>query len=71
MEASHVERIFDDLRDYISRTDIDIGEEIIRVTVSIGLCMDQMGSLEEMINQSDKMLYDAKNKGRNRVSFLK
>jgi diguanylate cyclase (GGDEF)-like protein len=71
MEKDHVFRIFDNLRKYISQTDINIGYDTIKVSVSIGLCLDPLVSLDAMINQADKMLYRAKESGRNRVLYSK
>jgi len=36
-------------------------------TISIGVCTKLMDSLDDMIKEADKMLYIAKNEGRNRV----
>lgn len=44
-------------------------EQYIKFTVSIGLVMNTEDPIEEMINQADMMLYNAKNDGRNRVVF--
>jgi len=71
MEPDHVYRIFDDLREYISKTDIDIGNDTIRVTVSMGMCLNPMKSIDEMVNLADDMLYEAKESGRNKISIAK
>lgn len=43
-------------------------EPELKVTISLGLCDDtQMSSIESMIRQADKRLYEAKRNGRNRV----
>jgi len=44
-------------------------ETYLKFTVSIGLVMNSEDSLEEIINQADMMLYNAKNDGRNKVIF--
>jgi len=44
----------------------DKGEEI-RFTISIGVAMSGEGDIEELLNQSDLMLYKAKHEGRNLV----
>jgi diguanylate cyclase (GGDEF)-like protein len=59
--------IFDDLRKMIEQSEIKIDDNTIRVTVSIGICTKLKNSLEEMINEADMMLYEAKKQGRNRV----
>lgn len=42
-------------------------DEVIRLTVSIGLAVESGTSLEAMINCADALLYQAKDSGRNRV----
>lgn len=42
----------------------------LHVTVSIGVTFNDVGSLEEMVNQADKALYLAKKNGRNRVEVV-
>ena len=44
-------------------------ETYLKFTVSIGLVMNSDDSLEEIINQADMMLYNAKNDGRNKLVF--
>jgi diguanylate cyclase (GGDEF)-like protein len=59
---------FDSLRKKISLLSINIDEQTkISFTVSIGIATTCNGSLEEMINKSDKHLYKAKKLGRNKV----
>jgi len=61
-------KFFDSLRERISMLPIMIEEEWkINFTVSIGVCTDYHDSLEIMVKESDKLLYEAKNNGRNRV----
>ncbi|MEA1982456.1 MAG: diguanylate cyclase [Campylobacterota bacterium] len=44
-------------------------ETYIKFTISIGVVMNSEESIEEIINQADMMLYNAKNDGRNKVVF--
>ena len=67
MEPDYAELIFEELRKKIEETEVASGTENIKVTVSIGVCTKQMDSLDEMIKFADKMLYKAKESGRNRV----
>jgi diguanylate cyclase (GGDEF)-like protein len=67
MDRNQVPRIFDGLRKSIEELDIVVGGTAIPITVSIGVCQGPSGELEDMLNQADKLLYDAKNTGRNRV----
>jgi len=61
-------KFFEVLRKKINALKIKISaEKEISFTVSIGVVTDYYTSLEEMIVQSDKHLYEAKNSGRNRI----
>ncbi len=60
--------IFDKLRKQVAKAEFKAGEKTIPVTVSIGLCQEIQGSLEEMIKAADEALYAAKREGRNRVA---
>lgn len=57
------------LRELIGSTKIDIHEELITVTISIGIALKEktMETEEQLIKTADKALYGAKNAGRNRV----
>ena len=57
------------LRQLIEDSQIMVDQQLIRFTISIGICCLHTGieSLEGMINEADKALYKAKNTGRNRV----
>ncbi len=66
--ADAPEELFERLRRRIAALDIALGEdETIRLTVSIGVCGAAADSLEGLINAADRALYEAKQKGRNRV----
>ena len=67
MDSSQVFKIFDGLREDIQNTEIRIDDLHIRVTVSIGVCLELLDSLDAMIKKADTLLYEAKRKGRNRV----
>jgi diguanylate cyclase (GGDEF)-like protein len=67
MNPEHILRIFDDVKKIIEQSEITIDEHAIHITVSIGICTKLKDSLEEMINEADMMLYEAKKQGRNRV----
>jgi diguanylate cyclase (GGDEF)-like protein len=69
MGAENAEKIFQEIREMIANTEIAAGNEIIKVTVSIGVCNKKMDSLDDMVKYSDQMLYKAKNNGRNRVEL--
>jgi diguanylate cyclase (GGDEF)-like protein len=46
---------------------LDLGEDTLQVTVSIGVCSHIGKSVEEMITRADQLLYEAKQTGKNRV----
>lgn len=69
MGKENIRDIFDGVRENIARTPIDLGGEKIRITVSIGLCVETKESLEDMITIADEMLYAAKANGRDQVRF--
>lgn len=59
------------LTDAVSRLSIQCPTaKTLHVTVSIGVTFNDVGSLEETINQADKALYKAKQNGRNRVEVM-
>jgi diguanylate cyclase (GGDEF)-like protein/hemerythrin-like metal-binding protein len=58
------------LREKIEQLDVRVDEHKINLTVSIGVSQwtkDSFSSAEEFIANADKLLYNAKDKGRNRV----
>lgn len=67
MEQESIMRIFDDLRRQLANTSIDIGEQLINITVSIGVCTILQERLEDMLSIADEHLYTAKETGRNKV----
>ncbi|MFH0976426.1 MAG: diguanylate cyclase [Spirochaetota bacterium] len=69
MGAENTEKIFQEIRETIANTEVAAGNEIIKVSVSIGICNKKMDSLDDMVKYSDQMLYKAKNNGRNRVEI--
>jgi len=60
------ENILNEVRNYSFEVN---QEQIIKFTVSIGACMGSEGSLQDNINQSDMMLYNAKNSGKDKLVF--
>jgi len=62
--------IFERIRGEIEKFSFNVDKDkYIKFTVSIGLAMSSDEPLEEIINQADMMLYNAKNSGRNQVVF--
>lgn len=60
-------RLLERIRQAVEDSEITVGEKKLKVTVSIGACTELLESLEEMIKKADKMLYAAKEQGRNLV----
>jgi diguanylate cyclase (GGDEF)-like protein len=61
-------QIFDQLRSKVENAVIaNIGNKDLQITISIGVCCEPGDSLNDMINEADKKLYEAKRNGRNRV----
>ncbi len=58
---------FESLRKKISRQKIELDNDHIRFTVSIGVATNPQKDLDATIKQSDLALYQAKNSGRNKV----
>jgi len=63
--------LFEEVRKKVEKNTIKLGENELRFTVSIGVTTHQKDNLEEMISSSDRMLYSAKNSGRNMVVIEK
>lgn len=59
--------ILEKLRITVEEDRLDVDGEEIKVTVSIGVCSDRKPDFEAMLQTADNALYEAKNKGRNRL----
>ncbi len=60
---------FESLRQRIENLVIDYGEVSLRITASIGVCCEQLDSLDAMIASADEQLYASKSNGRNRITL--
>lgn len=58
---------FNKLRIKINNSRINVEGEELQISVSIGICIERMDRLEDMINCADARMYDAKKSGKNRV----
>ncbi|MGN6447959.1 MAG: GGDEF domain-containing protein [Brucella intermedia] len=68
MDAELMIKLANRIRKAISALEIDLGDEKLGVTVSIGLAIwDRRETSKDLYRRADKMLYAAKNMGRNRV----
>lgn len=68
MKQEKVEPFFNNLRERLAQNKISTDSGEIAFTVSIGVTSLLADSLEATINRADTLLYEAKQKGRNRVS---
>ncbi|MBU0484520.1 MAG: diguanylate cyclase [Proteobacteria bacterium] len=60
-------RILNDLMLELEKSAIEVGENRVKITMSIGVCTNLQGSLDEMIKKADLLLYQAKEEGRNKL----
>jgi diguanylate cyclase (GGDEF)-like protein len=67
MDRYSIVPVFEKLRKCIEDLDIQAGDRTVKITASIGVCTHIRESLDEMIKVADTLLYEAKEKGRNRV----
>ncbi|MFV0504143.1 MAG: diguanylate cyclase [Lachnospirales bacterium] len=68
-EALHVG---ENLRKTVEENNFTINENIVNITISIGIAMYNPryhNHIDDVINSSDKFLYESKNGGRNRVTI--
>lgn len=61
------ESFFENLRKLIEDAPIDFNGLVVNITVSIGVTARAGLDIDEMITEADKLLYEAKTTGRNRV----
>jgi diguanylate cyclase (GGDEF)-like protein len=71
MDTANAASYFETLRERIGALRIPVGNEVLQMTVSIGLCTahSEEFSLHDMLSEADKHLYLAKAGGRNQVRF--
>jgi len=66
LSGQNVKSIFEEVRVMVENLEIVVNENIIKITVSSGLCTE-FDTLDNMIKVADRKLYEAKRSGRNRV----
>lgn len=69
MPRTGVVDFFESIRTLAGESTVVVDEQTIRYTVSIGVTSSLGNSLADMINQSDQLLYQAKQTGRNKACF--
>lgn len=67
MSRQEAPKIFNKLRKTIEDMIIDYDGSLIKVTISIGVCLTNEETIEDMVSIADSKLYEAKENGRNRV----
>lgn len=68
-DQNQVSELLENLRARVEALTISYKNEIIRITISVGVTIDYAGSFQDMINQADEAVYQAKDSGRNKVVF--
>ena len=67
MDIQAAERIFDKWRENVANIKFDDELQGLKVTISIGVCIQLKNTFNDMIKIADEKLYQAKETGRNRV----
>jgi diguanylate cyclase (GGDEF)-like protein len=67
MDPEKAEVLYERLRRLVVKQKISTGKEDITVSISVGVTTRLGETLEATMNQADKLLYQAKETGRNRV----
>lgn len=67
MDKKKANALFERLRRVVEQEKIPTENDQVSLTISIGVTTQVSNSLEATLNHADKMLYQAKQKGRNRV----
>ncbi len=65
---AHGRKLAERIRAAVGKADLDIGNKVINMTISIGITQFRKGEdLEQVLSRVDEALYEAKQGGRNRV----
>ncbi|MCC3861226.1 diguanylate cyclase [Pseudemcibacter aquimaris] len=67
MDVEKVEEKFDHIRQAVNDVTMEIDNEIINPTISIGVYVGHSEDADELLSYADKCLYEAKENGRNKV----
>lgn len=68
VEAQQAVSLFENVRKKIEQETLSLPDgTVLKVTISIGVCTTLESSLVEALTKADKLLYEAKRDGRNRV----
>lgn len=66
-DSAAVREMFESARKAVNAATTCCGDAAIHFTVSVGVCIKPLATLEETITRADALLYEAKHGGRNRV----
>ena len=67
MREGNAVRVFDSVRRLVEALEVNVSGQKIKATISVGICAAPCATLDDMLKEADRKLYEAKNKGRNRV----
>jgi diguanylate cyclase (GGDEF)-like protein len=67
LDRQQTDKVFDRIRNLIKEEDIEADGKKIELTVSIGATTRIFDTLEETIKRADELLYQAKQRGRDRI----
>lgn len=69
LDAQAARGYFEVLRQRMETMSIDLGDRVLRLTISIGVRLARAGNLHDTLTEADRALYLAKAGGRNRVEI--
>ncbi|MBI5119800.1 MAG: diguanylate cyclase [Rhodospirillales bacterium] len=71
LDPKKAKEFFEGLRQGISEMRVRAKGQQLSITASIGVCLEELTNLDDLLSKADAMLYRAKEKGRNRVEIAK
>ncbi len=69
MDKRNIRNKFDSFRRHIENTPVRYKDQTIHISISIGICQTPQKNMNHMVIYADKMLYKAKENGRNQVQI--
>jgi diguanylate cyclase (GGDEF)-like protein len=70
MSGDQALRLMEGLRVALERMEVDLGDDTLSITVSIGVCSSVSAMHEALMKEADEGLYQAKMNGRNKVVLM-
>jgi diguanylate cyclase (GGDEF)-like protein len=69
VNRSNIHTIADRFRRLVEQTSITVGQDTIKVTISIGgTLVQKKDTLEQIIKRADRLMYESKRAGKNRIT---